>query len=84
MIGASTTGCDVALDATKAEASSVTLVQRGEIRLYPQDHIGKMLDTIFPENMPLEFSDTLATEDPMKLGGVLASGFLAECDSKLE
>ena len=62
----------------------MTLVQRGEIRLYPQDHVGMMLDTIFPENMPLEFSDTLATEDPTKLTGHLAAGFLAQCDSKLE
>lgn len=84
VIGASTTGCDVALDAAKAGAASVALVQRGEIRLYPQEHIGQMLNTIFPESMPLEFSDILSTEDPMKLGGILASGFLAQCDSKLE
>jgi hypothetical protein len=84
VVGASTTGCDVALDATKAGAASVTLVQRGEIRLYPQAHIGILSEMVWSDTMPLELCDTLASEDPIKLGADLASGLMAHLNTQLE
>ncbi|KAF7302460.1 hypothetical protein HMN09_00880100 [Mycena chlorophos] len=81
IVGASTTACDVAQDCVRAGVESVTMVQRGPTRIYPQQHIFNMLTHFWNDQIPVEVGDVMATEDPMVLNAslsALALGFMKD------
>lgn len=82
IVGGATTACDLALDACRAGAE-VTMIQRGETRVYTQEHIEQLLDLFWSKDTPVEICDVVGSEDPMKLIHFAATGFLQECNKQL-
>ncbi|KAJ7194736.1 hypothetical protein GGX14DRAFT_678380 [Mycena pura] len=73
IVGASTTACDVAMDCVRAGVETVTMIQRGPTRIYPQEHILALQSTFWNAHIPVEFGDVIATEDPIVLQAALGS-----------
>ncbi|KAJ7242573.1 hypothetical protein B0H12DRAFT_1236708 [Mycena haematopus] len=71
IIGASTTACDVALDCSRVGADAV-IIQRGPTRIYPQEHIQKVLGLFWNAETPIEVGDVISTEDPIVLQAALS------------
>ncbi|CAK5284752.1 unnamed protein product [Mycena citricolor] len=70
VIGASTTGCDVSHDASRAGAD-ITMIQRSATRIYPQSHIAGVLGRLWNKQNGPELADVLSTEDPIILQATL-------------
>ncbi|KAJ7664931.1 hypothetical protein B0H17DRAFT_1211080 [Mycena rosella] len=72
VVGASTTGCDVAHDCARAGADTV-MVQRSATRVYPQAHIAAIQARFWNAELPVEAGDVMATEDPVVLQAELSN-----------
>ena len=66
VIGASTTGLDVAWDCSK-EGMDVTLIQRSPTRIYAPEHIAGIQKLFWNDKSPAEVGDIITTEDPVAL-----------------
>lgn len=72
VIGAATTGLDVAFDCSQL-GIDITLVQRGPTRIYAPGHVQEFQEGFYNENSPAVRGDQLTTEDPVALQAQLAA-----------
>jgi len=77
VIGAATTGLDVAFDCSRL-GINITLVQRGPTRVYAEGHVQSFQEVLYNEKSPAVRGDQLATEDPMALQAPLVAHVLNE------
>lgn len=72
VIGAATTGLDVAWDCSRMGIET-TVVQRGPTRIYAPHHITKVQKRFWNDETGAEYGDIVATEDPVVLNASLSS-----------
>lgn len=75
VIGAATTGLDVALDCSKL-GIDITLVQRGATRIYAPPHVAQFQEIFYNKDSPATRGDQLTTEDPVSLQAPLSACIL--------
>lgn len=72
VIGAATTGLDVAWDCSRLGIKT-TVVQRGPTRIYAPGHITQVQKRFWNDITGAEYGDTVATEDPVVLNASLSN-----------
>ena len=72
VVGASTTGIDVAYDCSRM-GINVTMVQRGATRVYPEGHLAEIKKPFWNNNSSPDIGDTLTTKDPVVLQSAVTS-----------
>lgn len=77
VIGAATTGLDVAFDCSRL-GIDITLVQRGPTRVYAEGHVQSFQEAFYNKDSPAVRADQTLSEDPMALQAPLAAHVMNE------